>query len=263
MSTSTVVLVALTAIAIFASAALLRRLVRRVVVHDYEAGLLYRNGRFARRLASGAYLVLPFWSEIVLVDTRKRVSTVPGQEVLSADNVGLKVSVAVTFDVADPIRALHETQSYEEALRIAVQLAIRSAIGAAKIDELLEQRLEIGQRLRDTVAPQAEAVGLRVHAVEVKDVMFPGELKKIFAEVVRAQKEGQAALERARGETAALRSLANAAHLVQESPALMNLRVLQSVAGAAAHGGTVVLGVPQGIVPLRANTAPGDATPRE
>jgi regulator of protease activity HflC (stomatin/prohibitin superfamily) len=98
-----------------------------------------------------------------------------------------------------------------------------------------------------------QAIGLRLHAVEVKDVMFPGELKKIFAEVVRAQKEGQAALERARGETAALRSLANAARMVQESPALMSLRVLQSVAGAAASGGTVVLGVPQGIVPVAQN----------
>ena len=219
-------------------------------MHEYEAGLLYRNGRFVRRLVPGAYLVLTFWNEIAVVDARRRVVTVPGQEVLSADSVGLKVSVAVTYEVADPVAALHRTQSFEEALHVAVQLALRAAVGAANIDDLLRQRIEIGHRLFETLAPQLDAIGLEVHAVEVKDVMFPGELKKIFAEVVRAQKEGQAALERARGETAALRSLANAARLVQDSPALMSLRVLQSVAAAGSRGGTFVLGVPQGVVPV-------------
>lgn len=152
----------------------------------------------------------------------------------------------------DPVRAVHEAQSHEEALHVAVQLALRAAVGAAKIDDLLAQRIEIGARLAAAVAPRVEPLGLGLHGVEVKDVMFPGELKKIFAEVVRAQKEGQAALERARGETAALRSLANAARLVEESPALMDLRVLQAVGGAAASGGTVVLGVPQGFVPVKA-----------
>lgn len=143
-----------------------------------------------------------------------------------------------------------DSHRFEEALHVAVQLALRAAVGAAKIGDLLQRRVEIGHRLLETLAPQLEAIGLTGHALEVKDVMFPGELKKIFAEVVRAQKEGQAALERARGETAALRSVANAARLVQDGPALMNLRVLQSVAGAASRGGTFVVGVPQGVVPV-------------
>lgn len=254
--------IAIIAVAIvFAAAgarALVRRHVRSAIVHEYEAGLLYRSGRLRRILAPGAYVLFTPWSEVALLDARRRIVTVPGQEVLTADNVGLKVSVAATFEIADPVRAIHGAQSYEEALRVAVQLALRSSVAASNVDELLARRVEIGSALRAAVAPEAEAVGLRLHAVEVKDVMFPGELKKIFAEVVRAQKEGQAALERARGETAALRSLANAARLVQESPALMNLRVLQSVAGAAASGGTVVLGVPQGIVPV--GGTPGGAT---
>lgn len=253
--TSIAIIAAAIVIAAAGLRAAARLFVRRVIVHEYEAGLLYRSGRFRRRLAPGAYVLLTPWSEIAMLDVRRRVVTVPGQEVLTADNVGLKVSVAVTFEVADPVRAVHGAQSYEEALRVAVQLALRAAVAAANVDELLARRVEIGGALRAAVAPSAEPIGLRVHAVEVKDVMFPGELKKIFAEVVRAQKEGQAALERARGETAALRSLANAARLVQESPALMNLRVLQSVAGAAASGGTVVLGVPQGMVPIGGSSA--------
>ncbi len=250
MTSIAIILASAAIIVVLAVGSAAARRVRRVTVHEYEVGLLYRSGRFRRRLAPGGYVVVTPWSEIALLDARRRIVTVPGQEVLTADNVGLKVSVAVTLEVIDPVRAVHSVESYEEALRVAVQLALRAAVAAANVDDLLGRRLEIGARLREEVAKEADAVGLRLHAVEVKDVMFPGELKKIFAEVVRAQKEGQAALERARGETAALRSLANAARLVQESPALMNLRVLQAVAGAAAAGGTVVLGVPQGMVPV-------------
>lgn len=249
---------AVTAVAL-AAAVLLRGLVRWEAVLEYEAGLLYRSGRFVRRLGPGGRLHLPLWEELVRVDLRRRIATVPGQEVLSADQVGLKVSVAVDFEVADPVRAVHGTTSWEEALHVAVQLALRAAVGASRIDDLLAERGAIGRRLAEAVAPQAEALGLRLHGVEVKDVMFPGELKKIFAEVVRAQKEGQAALERARGEAAALRSLANAARLVEETPALLNLRVLQAVGGAAAAGGTVVLGVPEGLVPVKPRRAPGGA----
>ena len=256
-----VALAAAVAVLVFVASRLISRLVRRVIVREYEAGLLYRSGRFVRRLGPGGRIVFPFWEEVVVVDLRKRIATIPGQEVLSVDNVGLKVSVATTYEVVDPVRAIHGVQSYEEALHVAIQLALRAAVGASKIEDVLAQRMEIGKRLADVVAPTADALGLRLHLVEVKDVMFPGELKKIFAEVVRAQKEGQAALERARGETAALRSLANAARLVEESPALMNLRVLQSVGAAAASGGTIVLGVPQGLVPVSRGSAQGTGGP--
>ncbi len=256
-----VALAAAVAVLVLIGWRVLGRIVRRVVVREYEAGLLYRNGRFIRQLGPGGRVVFPAWEEVAVVDLRKRIATIPGQEVLSIDNVGLKVSVAATYEVVDPVRAIHGVQSYEDALHVAIQLALRAAVGASKIEDVLAQRMDIGKRLAEAVATTVDALGLRLHLVEVKDVMFPGELKKIFAEVVRAQKEGQAALERARGETAALRSLANAARLVEESPALMNLRVLQSVGGAAASGGTVVLGVPQGLVPISRGSAQGAGGP--
>lgn len=232
------------------------KLLRRVVVHDYEAGLLYRKGRFARRLGAGRYLVLPFRSEIVVVDTRRRAATVPGQEVLTADHVGLKVSVALSYQVADAVAAVHRAQSWESAIYQATQLALRAAVGSARMEDLLAQRLEIGRKLQESLAPAAAELGVTLHAAELKDVMFPGDLKRIFAEVVRAQKEGQAALERARGETAALRNLANAAKMLEDNPALFNLRVLQSVSGGA-PGSTVVIGVPQGVVPVARGPDPG------
>jgi len=233
-----------------------RILFSRIVVREFEAGLLYRNGQFKRRLAAGAYRVLRSRSEITVVDLRRRLAVVPGQEVLSADNVGLKVSVTAVFEIVAPEKAAHSVQDYTQALHAAIQLGLRSAVGASKIDELLEQRLELGKKLMGSVAPEADALGLKVHSIEIRDVMFPGELKKIFAEVVRAQKEGQAALERARGETAALRSLANAAKMLEDNPALMNLRALQSMT-AGSSGNTFVLGLPGSFVPLERKPSGG------
>lgn len=221
------------------------------IVHEYEAGLLYRNGRLLRSTGAGVYRLCRFWSELRTIDIRRASVTVPGQEVLSADNVGLKVSVAVSYRVADPQRAVHTVSDYLAELYLTVQLAVRSTVAEAKIDEVLENRLQIGKKVLERVAPQAEAMGLELYSLDVKDVMFPGDLKKIFAEVVRAQKEGQAALERARGETAALRSLANAAKMLEGNPNLLSLRTLQAIASlGSSPGNTVVFGNTHGLLPV-------------
>jgi regulator of protease activity HflC (stomatin/prohibitin superfamily) len=124
-------------------------------------------------------------------------------------------------------------------------------IGGIASDALLAQRVNIAAQLLERVQPQTAAVGVTVRAVEVKDVMLPGDLKRAFAEVLKAKQEGQAALERARGESAALRNLANAARVLEGNPALMNLRVLQSLSAAQNAGSTLVLGIPGGLVPLK------------
>jgi hypothetical protein len=111
------------------------------------------------------------------------------------------------------------------------------------------------------VQPEAARIGINVHSVEVKDVMFPAELKRAFAEVLKSKQEGQAALERARGESAALRNLANAAKLLEGNPALMNLRLMQSLSAAQTAGNTLVLGVPGGFVPLKNGRATTAAEP--
>ncbi len=230
-------------------------LIVKRVVHDYETGLFYRNGRFVGQVGSGAHRIWRMWSELAVVDTRRTITTVPGQELLSADHVGLKISLAVGYQVTDPEKAVHQVADYREALYTAVQLALRSAVAARNIDELLDGRTKIGGELLEAVAPRMEAIGLKVHSIDVKDVMFPGELKKIFGEVVKAQKEGQAAMERVRAETASLRNLANAAKLLESNPNLLSLRVLQTIAAlGATPGNSVVFGTPQNFVPLPATS---------
>ena len=112
--------------------------------------------------------------------------------------------------------------------------------------------------------PEGAKIGLNVLAVEVKDVMFPADLKRAFGEVLKAKQEGQAALERARGESAALRNLANAARVLEGNPALMNLRLMQSLSAAQNAGSTLVLGMPGGFVPLKNGKAgPAPEAPAE
>lgn len=219
------------------------------VVREFECGLLYRHGKFQERLEPGRHVRWGFGYALATVDLRKQTFAVAGQELLSSDNVGLKVSVAVTVQVTDPLKALHEVQDWRSHLYSTVQLALRALVAGQPVEALLGQRLDIGKQLLAAVQPEAEKVGLTVHASKVKDVMFPGDLKKVFAEVLKAKQEGQAALERARGESAALRNLANAARLLENNPALQNLRLLQSISGA---GNTLVMGLPTGFVPLKA-----------
>ena len=223
-------------------------LVRRAVVLEFQRGVLYRNGRFVRVLSPGAYW-LPAWgTKLELVDVRLRTETVPGQEVLAADGLGIKISLAARYQVEDPVAAVNRSESFGDALYLELQVALRTVVSALRVDELLVQRGDVSQRVTALAAAKAAELGLRLQAVDVKDVMFPGELKRIFAQEVKAQKEGLAALQRARGETAALRHLGNAARMVQDNPALMQLRLLQSIGDGS--GNTIVLGVPGPVTPV-------------
>jgi regulator of protease activity HflC (stomatin/prohibitin superfamily) len=161
--------------------------------------------------------------------------------------------------VSDPLKAMHEVQDWRGHLYNTVQLNLRTLVAAQPIEALLVKRLDVGKHLLAEVQTEAAKIGIIVHGTEVKDVMFPGDLKKVFAEVLKAKQEGQAALERARGESAALRNLANAARLLDSNPALQNLRLMQAL---GAPGNTLVLGLPTGFVPLKSGkpaTAKSDA----
>lgn len=223
----------------------------RFVIGHCECGLLYRHGKLLGRLEAGRHRRLGFGYALSKVDLRKTVMDIAGQEVLSLENVGLKVSVLVAYRVQDPVQALHGVQNWHGYAYQAVQLALRSVISTQSIENLLQQRLEVGSQLLARVQPEFAGLGLAAHSAEIKDVMFPGELKKVFGEVLRAKQEGQAALERARGESAALRNLANAARLLENNPALQNLRLMQCLSGAGASGNTLVMGVPAGFAPLK------------
>jgi len=229
------------------------------LVPEGYAGLLYRKGKFVEALRVGRHIRWGRHFSWNALDIRKASLLVAGQEVLTADNVGLKLSVLLTYQMGDPVKAVHETQNWQGDLYNSAQLALRAIVNGIAVEALLGQRLDIGGQLLARVQPEAAKIGINILAIEVKDVMFAAELKRAFADVLKAKQEGQAALERARGESAALRNLANAGRVLEGNPALMNLRLMQSLTAAQNAGNTLVLGVPGGFVPLKnGKAAPAD-----
>ncbi|MBK8913774.1 MAG: slipin family protein [Phycisphaerales bacterium] len=237
-------------------------MVRVIVVPEGWSALEYRNGRYRGALSAGLHLRPRVLTRVELVDLRDRVLTLSGQEVLSADNVGLRLSAVATYCVADAARAINTVQDYQTAVYAAAQLAIRAVVAGMKLDELLTNRAGLGRLAFEAAREPVGRLGLRLSSIEVRDMMFPGEFKRAFAEVVKARQEGQAAIERARAEAAVLRSLSNTARLLEGNPALMNLRILQSAGGST--GNTLVLGVPGGLTPLeRMDTTSGRPSRRD
>jgi regulator of protease activity HflC (stomatin/prohibitin superfamily) len=223
----------------------------RVTVYEFQRALRYRKGRFLSVLGPGQYWILEPRTTVTPVDVRPNFITLMGQEVLTADGVPMKVSVAANYQMSDPQLAVNGQADYAQSLYLLLQLAVREVISTSKADELLENRAGFAEKIRTLAQPQVQSLGLKLLTADLKDLMISGDLKRSFAQVVRARKEGEAALERARGETAALRSLANAARMLQDNPQLVQLRMLQAMGESG--GNTLVFGLPAAL-PLASRT---------
>ncbi|HEX2118816.1 MAG TPA: SPFH domain-containing protein [Acidimicrobiales bacterium] len=214
---------------------------RREVVNQWEQALLFRNGALLRTLGTGAYRHWRSGYVVRRVDVRPWILQVPTQEVPTADGVTVKVTVAGRVRVVDPVVYVTGTQEPIPSLYLAVQVALRELVAQATVEQLVAGRADAGVQLLEGVRGVDE-LGVVVEQLELKDIVLPADLKRAQAQVLIARAEGLAALERARGETAALRNLANAARLCAEQPALLQLRLLQQLASGPGH--TVVIGNP-------------------
>jgi len=210
------------------------------IVYQYQKGLRFNRGRLHSILGPGKYTFYRFANSLVAVDMRKRVVPVPGQEILTADNICLKITVEAVFEVSDPEKAVTAVEDYHSYLYSGLHAGLRAITGTLTSDELLAKRNEIGAKLLEATRPAASDAGINLIDARVRDISFPGEIKAIFARVVAAQKEGLALLERARGESAALRNLANSAKMLDENPNLLQLRLIQELGQSSGH--TVIIG---------------------
>ena len=220
---------------------------RRTIVRQWERGVLYRHGRLEGVLEPGAHRRRAGGFTVHTVDMRPWVVLVPTQEVPTADGVSVKVTVTGQARVTDAMAYVSAVRDPEQVLYLAVQVALRELVGGTAVDDLLAARAGVGARLVEGVRG-LDGLGMAVVQLELKDVILPSELKKANSEVLVARAQGAAALERARGETAALRSLANAARMATEHPALLQLRLLQQLEASAGHT-VVISGAPLGGLP--------------
>jgi regulator of protease activity HflC (stomatin/prohibitin superfamily) len=213
----------------------------KFTVQTHERVLVYRDGVFEAELESGRHSVRKPWRvRRELVDLRLRQLTVAGQEIFTADGVTLRVTAVVRWKVSDARAFVERAEAPTELLHVALQLAVRDAVSRRELDELLrpEGRAAVTDELAEPVRAEVADLGVAVLGVAVRDLALVGELRAALAETALERQRGRAALERARGESAALRSLANSAKLLDDHPALANLRLVQTAADA---GATIVL----------------------
>ncbi|TDR94487.1 SPFH domain-containing protein [Enterovirga rhinocerotis] len=211
----------------------------RMTVHAWELGLLYVDGRFVEALPPGRYNTLGFSERLVVKLRRFPIpETIHQIEVTSAERLSYRLSATIVFEVADA-RIAHEGR-YQDMLRLAVSDAVVQMAAGRSVESVLGERASLGATI---LAGLGQPIcGCTVKQVVVTAVTLPPELRRLYAEVERARLEGQAALERARGEQASLRSLANAARMLKGNPELMNLRLLQALSTPGGKGATLVLG---------------------
>lgn len=219
-----------------------------IVVPEMEIGLLYRDGRFVHTLAPGRHRILgwPWGRESVTrVDVRRTPFTLSGQEMLTADALSVRLNVAAEYRVTDAARAVHTVLDYKTALYAAIQILLRDEVQARTLDALLADRSAISEALLRRGHAEAEALGLELTRVGVRDIILSGEVKRMLSQEVEAQRAGRAALVAAREETAATRAKANTAQILAGNPVLLRLREIEALARMAdGMGNTVVVAVP-------------------
>jgi regulator of protease activity HflC (stomatin/prohibitin superfamily) len=212
---------------------------RNITVLEYEKVLFYRFGRFRKEIGAGMHWYCSWFLMLKKVYVRPKFVTVSGQEVTTADGIVMKVSIVAEYQITDLNAAINKIANpYEEALYLVLQLALRHVISSVSAEDFFHMRDSFAAELMAIAGKKAQELGLSIILVELKDITLPGEFKKMFAEVTKAKLESKAILERTHAETAALRSLANAAAMVKDNPALIHLRLLQST------GNTYVVGLP-------------------
>lgn len=223
-----------------------KALIETITVFEWEKALRYRKGHLVDLVGPGRYRIYRRTTMLESVDLRPTALAINGQEIVTSDGATLKLSLAAVYRITDPKLATSEQRFIGELLYLELQLALRSVVARKTADELLESRSSLGEELVEAVAPKAVELGLELLSADLKDISLPGELRRAYGQVLQARKEGQAALERTRAETAALRNLANAAGLIADHPELVQLRLLQQLESLSGH--TLVIGLsPDGL----------------
>ena len=221
------------------------RLVETFTVEARHAGLFFKDGQHEATLGPGTYA---FWKDVSKVnlhhvDLRETVLDVPGQEIMTADKVTLRLNAVVTYKVADALRMVSEVDDPRQALYRDTQLALREVVGTRELDTLLTEKDAVTEELEGLVRERAAAIGIELISFGIRDVILPGDMKTLMNRVTEARKAAEASLITRREETAAMRSQANTAKILEGSPTLMRLRELEVLEKVAEKSNlSVVLG---------------------
>lgn len=215
------------------------------VVQEYERGVVFRLGRLVGARGPGLFVIIPFIDRMMKVDLRTVTMDVPAQEVITRDNVTVKVNAVVYFRVVNPESAVVKVLDYIRATSQIAQTTLRSVLGQSELDELLAQREAINLRLQRIIDEQTEPWGVKVSIVEVKDVELPDSMQRAMARQAEAEREKRAKIIHAEGELQASEKLTQAATVIASEPVSLQLRYLQALTEIASEkNSTIVFPLP-------------------
>jgi regulator of protease activity HflC (stomatin/prohibitin superfamily) len=215
------------------------------ILKEYERGVVFRLGRLIPVKGPGLVIIIPIVDKLTKVSLRTITMDVPSQDIITSDNVTVRVNAVVYFRPMDPAKAITEVEDYFFATSQIAQTTLRSVLGQSQLDDLLTKREELNKELQKIIDFQTEPWGIKVTVVEVKNVDLPEEMQRAIAKQAEAERERRAKVIHAEGEFQASQRLADAAKIIATEPAALQLRFLQTLTELAAEkNSTIVFPVP-------------------
>jgi regulator of protease activity HflC (stomatin/prohibitin superfamily) len=211
------------------------------ILREYERGVIFRLGRLIAQKGPGLILLIPIIDQMVRIDLRTITLNVPPQEVITKDNVTVRVNAVAYFRVIDPNKAVTEVENYLLATSQIAQTTLRSVLGKAELDALLSERERLNVELQQIIDEQTEPWGIKVSTVEVKDVELPADMQRAIARQAEAERERRAKIISADGEFQAAEKLSQAAEIMSQNPATLQLRYLQTLLEMGVNQNTTIV----------------------
>src|SRR6202789_1855424 len=233
------------------------------ILREYERGVVFTLGRFEAVKGPGLLLLIPFIQEMVRVDLRIQVIEIPSQDVISHDNVSMKVDAVLYFNVVNPERAIIQVQNYLPATNMLAQTTLRAVLGQHELDEMLSERKKLSSDVQSILDTQTETWGIKVSNVEIRTVELTENMVRAIARQAEAERDRRAKIIHAQAEFQASQTLTNAAKVLSSIPAAMQLRYLQTLTEIGAEqNSTIIFPMPIDIIKpfLELIEQPGKAT---
>lgn len=215
------------------------------ILQEYERGVVFRLGRLKGSKGPGIIFIIPFVDRIVRIDQRTVTMDIPTQDVITLDNISIKVNAVLYFRVMDPSKAVVQVENYLYATSQLAQTTLRSVCGEASLDDLLQKREELNMRIQEIIDTQTDPWGIKVSLVEIKHIDLPQEMQRAMAKQAEAERDRRAKIIQAEGELQASDKLSQAAKVMAEEPIAVQLRYLDTLRSIGTeHNSTIVFPLP-------------------
>ena len=215
------------------------------VIKEYERGVLFTFGKYTKLMTPGLKIIIPIVQTFQKVDLRVKAVDVPDQDAMTGDNISTKINAVIYYKISDAKKAILEVEHYNYAISQLAQTTMRNVVGEVELDELLAKRDKVSGKIRKIVDEATDPWGIKVDAVDLKDIVLPEDMKRVIGKQAEAEREKRAVIIKAQGEVQAADNMAKAAKTLSVAPGALHLRTLQSINDMSSdQSNTVIFALP-------------------